>query len=456
MSELEPVQSALEKIETRLENGQPLELREDLVSYHEEDLGLALNALPERDALLVLNVLEPDIVSETLPCLEQGHQDFVVQNMAPEKLAEIFRRMQLDDIADSLEKTDEERLESILELLDGKTSRHLRQLLAYEPHSAGGLMNPDLYYFYEEMTASQAISLMRKIPQDEVENMRIFIVDDNKRLTGRLSLKKLITSGPRRKLKRLADPDVFYVYTDTDQEEVARVAEHYGVVLLPVVDRKGVLVGIISADDLLNVMEEEATEDILRLAGSAEEEIGAEGVFRAGMLRLPWLLVALFSGLILSGFIQIFEDALSRVPLLAGFIPLCMAMPGNIGSQSAMIMVRSLSTGHISSGRWLSFLGREVGIGALLGLSLGGLSAGMVFALNYSVPQGMVVALTVAISVTVSMALAALLGALIPLFLNKIKVDPALGAGPFVTALNDVLGILVYFSLAVLLFQELS
>ena len=257
-------------------------------------------------------------------------------------------------------------------------------------------------------------------------------------------MRKLIVSEGKCRLKEIMDRDVVSARTDVDQEEVARLVRRYDLRTLPIVDEKGVLVGRVTVDDVMDVIEEEATEDIYRMAGTDDEELSRKSILNAARLRLPWLLTSLVGGMISAAIMRSFNVTLENVIALVFFVPVIMGMGGNIGMQSSTIVVRGLATGRIELGRVWGVLFREIRTGALMGLICGAVVGIVVRVLQGEVMLGFVVAASMFVAITV----AATIGVLMPMGLKTLKIDPAIASGPFVTTANDITGLLIYFFLA--------
>jgi magnesium transporter len=277
-------------------------------------------------------------------------------------------------------------------------------------------------------------------------------VDDRGHLVGVISLRQLITVPPTKKLMQIMVTDVISVRTDMDQEEVARVVEKYNILAVPVVDEENKLVGIITVDDIIDVIREEATEDIMRMAGTHEDEfVYRDNVFKVSRFRLPWILINLFGGLITGYLLWVFKVTIRDVLALVTFIPVITAMGGNVGVQSASIMVRGFATGRVDFDSLKRFLFREVRVGVIMGTTCG-FAVGLVGYIWHGNPT---IGLVVGIAMVVAMTIASTMGTLAPAFFKKIKVDPAIASGPFVTTANDITGILVYFGVATLFLKYL-
>tara|TARA_B100002019_G_C21210622_1_gene569192 strand:- start:310 stop:1341 length:1032 start_codon:yes stop_codon:yes gene_type:complete len=343
--------------------------------------------------------------------------------------------------------------------MEEEDSEDVRELLKYEQDTAGGIMTSDFIAVKAQMTASEALSFIGS--QDIEESVySIYVVSSDGKLKGYIQLWELLkTNNCDKTLSELALKDTISVQTDTDQEEVARIASKYDLSSLPVLNNDGILVGRITVDDILDVIEEEASEDIFKLAGSNESELEYDSAIHACKARLPWLMITLIAGLISTIILKQFMIKFEDILMLSFFVPVIMAMAGNTGIQSSTLIVRSLALKTIDEDGVSKLLLRELSAGALMGL-ISGILAGIWSSFiggNDSVIPSLYLAVTVGISLFSAMMFAAVFGAFAPLFLNKIKADPAVASGPFVTASNDILALLIYYGVAIsLIFSYVS
>jgi magnesium transporter len=301
------------------------------------------------------------------------------------------------------------------------------------------------------MTATEAISYVRMMRPESETVYYLFVVDRADRLCGVVSLRQLIVADPDALIDDIMDPDVIYVEVGADQEECARLIAWYDLLALPVVDQDMRLLGVITVDDLVDVLEEEATEDLLRLSGSVGEPEEADSLVVQAAKRLPWLLVAIGGEMITANVIMGFEIILSRIVALAFFIPVIMATAGNVGTQSLAGMVRGITLGEADVRDVAAILWREARVGVMLGVTCG-LVVGVLARLWGQQP---VLGLVVGVSMAIALVIAAALGGLIPLVLKWFKRDPAYASGPFISAINDVTSITIYFLLATLLMERM-
>ncbi|MBT8357844.1 MAG: magnesium transporter [Desulfobacterales bacterium] len=366
------------------------------------------------------------------------------EGMEIDEIVEILETMPTDDVADLIGRLPEEMSDTILEKMKKEGSEEVEGLLRYDDDTAGGIMIPDFIALKENTTAKEAIESLQKEHQDVEMPFYLYVIDEYGKLTGVSSLRQLVVVPPERQLKDFMATDVFSVQTDMDQEEVAKIVARYDILAVPVVDETNRLVGIVTVDDVIDIFRQEATEDILKMAGVGEEFVETKSVLKSTRIRLPWLFASCIGGMIAFFVISHFEESLSRYAYIAAFIPVIMGMGGNIGTQSSTIVVRGLATGRINiRDIWLVVL-KELTVGCILGLVYGGLIAA-VAQIRYGT---IAFATSVGLAVISSMAVAALVGSLVPMAFAKINIDPAVATGPFVTTAMDVISVSFYFIIA--------
>jgi len=360
-------------------------------------------------------------------------------------VVEIFEHMPTDDVADLLGHLPEKRSDAIIKRMKKESSEEVEGLLHYGDDTAGGIMVPDFIALRENTTAKEAIESLQKEHLDVEMPFYLYVVDENGKLVGVSSLRQLVVVPPETPIKGFMTRDVFSVQTSMDQEEVAKIVARYDILAVPVVDDKNQLVGIVTVDDVIDIIREEATEDILKMAGvGGEEFVETQSVFRSTKIRLPWLFASCIGGIIAFFIIGHFEGSLRKLAYLAAFIPVIMGMGGNIGTQTSTIVVRGLATGRLNIGDAWSVVFKELAIGFILGVVYGFL-IGLVAQLRYSTFQ---VAISVGLAVISSMSVAALVGSLVPMGFARINVDPAVATGPFVTTAIDIVSVYFYFKIA--------
>lgn len=371
------------------------------------------------------------------------------------EIADLLRGLETDDAADLVaELPIAERIEA-LRLLSLKERIQVQELLRYPEDSAGGIMQLELALVREDAQISDAIKKVRQLVEEDVEVLSVLVVDHHDRLLGTLALVDLLLSKETTKVADVMDTDVVFVKPLLDQEEVAAIFRKYDLITVPVVDDSGRVLGRIVIDDVVDVLSEEAEEDALHMAGTSSEElVYPSAVFATVRLRLPWLGVALCCSLLSGLLLHFFETTLERAVVIFSFVPVITAMGGNVGTQSAALLIRGFATGKYDLSNVPSFIFKEVRVGLLMGLIYGFFAGlvGFIFLTEYNYYLGLVVL----ISMTGGMMTAAALGVIAPSVLKRLDIDPAIASGPFVTTLNDISGILIYMVIATLFLSHLQ
>jgi magnesium transporter len=367
-----------------------------------------------------------------------------IEEMKLDDIVGVLESMPSDDVADILGKLPEKKANAILKKMKKEGSEEIEGLLSYEADTAGGIMLPDFIAMSEDTTAGQAIESLQKEYMDVEMPFYLYVVDEYGKLAGVSSLRQLVVVSPDTPLKDFMSTDIFSVQTDTDQEEVAKLVARYDILAVPVVNDTNELVGIVTVDDVIDIIREEATEDILKMAGAGGEFVETQSVFKSMRIRLPWLFASCIGGIIAFFVIGRFEGSLNRFVYLAAFIPVIMGMGGNIGTQSSTIVVRGLAMGHLNLRDIWSVVFKELAVGFILGLIYGTI-LGLAAQARYSL---VFVALSVGLAVFCSMSLAALVGSLIPMLFARVNIDPAVATGPFVTTAMDIISVFLYFQIA--------
>ena len=420
-----------------------------LADLHPADVAELLEKLSKKERDYLFKLLDKDVASEVILEVEDASREMLLEGMDKERISEIVDEMDSDDAADIVGELPAEIAEAVLDSIDKEDSDEVKKLLRYPEESAGGIMALEFVAVCQDATVAEAIEQIRKAAEKIEEIYNVYVVDGHGLLTGTLSLKQLIISLPDTKIRQIMETEVISVTTDMDQEDVANIFGKYDIVAVPVVDRTGRLVGRITIDDIVDVIEDEVSEDFSRMVGTDDEEIGETSAIKVAGWRLPWIITSLFGGIISGTIISHFKETLGPLLALAFFIPVITAMGGNIGLQSSSMTVRGLATGEISTHRIGRRVWRELRIGVLMGLICGGMVGVVAFLWLKNELLGLIVGGAMFCAITV----AASMGIMIPFFFNKLKVDPALASGPFVTMSNDITGLAIYFGLAALLMK---
>jgi len=435
----------IESIKRLLRRGATSHLLNIVRKTHGADLSAVFPLLSLSDQHKLFDMIK-DIEQKGILFSELEEDIFLsfIEGLDIDEVVEILENMPADDVADLVGRLPEEMSDAILEKMKKEGSEEVEELLRYEDDTAGGIMVPDFIALKENTTAKEAIESLQKEHMDVEMPFYLYVVDEYGKLVGVSSLRQLVVVGPEAPLKDFMTPDVYSVQTDMDQEEVAKIVARYDILAVPVVDETNRLVGIVTVDDVIDIFRQEATEDILKMAGVGEEFVETKSILRSTRIRLPWLFVSCIGGIIALFIISHFESSLNKFAFLAVFIPVIMGMGGNIGTQSSTIVVRGLATGRIDIRDIWSVVLKELSIGCILGIVYGFL-IGAVAQVRYSTTE---LAVSVSLAVISSMAVAALVGSLVPMAFAKINIDPAVATGPFVTTAMDVISVFFYFVIA--------
>lgn len=434
----------VEALRELLETGSENALRSVLTDIHPSDLALAMNQLSTEETLHVYTCLQPDQAAEVLTYAEEELAEKITDALSDDHLSQLLDLMEPDDAADVIGGIeDEDRSRRLLTLITEESRDDVARLLAHDEESAGGIMTSDYLAFPETWSVRRTIDFLRQSPP-ETHFTYAFTIDTQGKLRGVFPVQNLVWSAPERPLREIADPEVERVTVDTDQEEVARLFVKLDVVTLPVVDLDGRLIGRITSDDVFDVLQEETSEDIFKMAGSSEDELFTRSAWTVLKLRLPWLVIALVGGGGCASILGVFEFELSQFTYLSFYLPVIMAMGGNIATQSSTLIVRGLATGQLQSRKIFRTLLKEIRVGVMIG-TFCGLMAG-VFSALYA--QSVGYGLVVGVSMVLSMTVAALFGSLVPLTLARMGADPAVASGPFISMSNDALGLFIYLTVA--------
>ncbi len=426
---------------------------------HSADLAWLLGYLPRDESELLFDALPAAACADTLLDLDDAFREELLSDAPPERLSRLLGELATDDAADVLAHVDSELVARVLPTLADAAA--IQKLLAYDPDTAGGIMATELVAVPAHWTVAEATEEVRRNAETVEEIFVLFVVDDARRLQGFVSLKRLLLSPSEARIGDVMRDHVHYVVADQDQEEVVRIMERYDLVSLAVVDHHRRLLGRITIDDAVDVIRDEAEEDYQRLSGITGDEEPTDKIGRIMRGRLPWLMLGMLGAALAGSVIGVFEAEIRRVSILAAFIPVVMAMAGNVGIQSSAIMVQGLAAGNRWSVNMVRRLGKEVAVAVLNGLALA-LAIGVVVVtlfvwgadLSFVPPtqEPFRLAITAGFSLFIVILLAAAIGTTVPLLLARLGIDPALATGPFITTSNDIIGLVVFFLIATLIY----
>jgi len=444
-------QQCAARLEALARTERPEQVVAAVAGLHPADLAAVLHVLDRDLRERLFQALDDAAQADILPELDESTRSALVGELSTENIAEVAEAMEPDEAADLLGDLPEKQTAEVLEQMEDAASEEVKGLLEFDEDTAGGIMTPELVAVDQNMTAAETVVHLRSLGE-RAFSFYVYVVDHQHRLLGLVRLRKLVTVPPTTMLKDIMDTDVHSVRAEADQEEIASMFRRYGLPAMPVVDKDGTLLGRITVDDVLEVAEEEATEDAYKLAGTTDQELASTSVVRIAGVRLPWLLICLCGTVVSALVMSTFRQTISSLPVIAFFIPAIMAMGGNSGLQATTVTVRGLATGHINPSRILEVVIREVSTALLLGVVCG-LLLGLVVRFWQGHPM---LGLVVGFSMFFGISTAATLGALVPIILKRLNVDPAVASGPFITTMNDVLGLLIYLGLATGLMSHLK
>ncbi|MBP5977598.1 magnesium transporter [Brasilonema sp. CT11] len=418
-----------------------------LVPVQAPDIAQAIEGLPKAMHALAFRLLSKQEAIVVYEYLDYSVQERLIEELKSQEVLDIVEKMSPDDRARLFDELPATIVNRLLEQLSPNERQATSLLLGYEAGTAGRIMTPELILLQEDFTVAQTLERIRSVNNASEMIYYLYITNAAKRLTGILSLRDLVTSQPEEKIGNVMTQEAVFVYTDTDQEEVARMIQRYDFLAVPVVDREQRLVGIITVDDVIDILQEETTEDIYTLGGGVQSR--GDGYFQSNLIsvarkRVVWLLVLLVTNTVTGSIIKSQEDILSKVVTLAAFIPLLTGTGGNVGAQSSTVVIRGMNTDEMGALKPLQVVGREALAGALLGTILGTIATVWAFFLQ----NNLEVAIAVGASLVAISILASVSGSALPFLFRLLRLDPALMSAPFITTAVDVLGVLIYFNLA--------
>ncbi|MBE9051269.1 magnesium transporter [Nostocales cyanobacterium LEGE 11386] len=418
-----------------------------LVPVQPADIAEAIEGLPEAMHALAFRLLSKAEAIEVYEYLDYSVQEHLIEELRSQDVRDIVDRMSPDDRARLFDELPAKVVNRLLEQLSPAERQATAQLLGYEADTAGRIMTPELIYLKENFTVSQALERIRSLANASEMIYYLYVTDAARRLTRIVSLRELVISQPEQMIGDIMTRDVVFVHTDTDQEEVARLIQRYDFLAVPVVDREQRLVGIVTVDDVIDILQRETTEDIYALGGGVQSD--GDNYFQMSLLqvarkRVVWLFVLLITNTVTGTIIKSQEDILTRVVVLTAFIPLLTGTGGNVGAQSSTVVIRGMNTDEIRSLGSLQVIGREAIAGAFLGIMLGSIATIWAFFLQGNLQ----VAIAVGTSLVAISILASVSGSALPFLFRFLRLDPALMSAPFITTAVDVLGVLIYFNLA--------
>ncbi|MBA2353514.1 MAG: magnesium transporter [Luteitalea sp.] len=424
-----------------------------LQKQHPADLAEVFGELPDRERQTAFNVLverHPRHAMEALSELGPQVGAALLEDRSPEEIARFVQELESDDAAAIIEALPEDLSSSVLDLMRGKQDTEVENLLEFPEYTAGRIMNPNVFALAEDLTVGEAVTELQSARDVEMV-FYLYTVDDRRHLVGVTSLRRLLLVAPETPLKRIADGEVLSVRVDTDQEEVARQVASYNLLAIPVVDLSNKLVGVITVDDVIDVIKDEATEDIYRLAGISSDDSVFAPASSSLRKRLPWLYVNLVTAFLAAAVVKVFESTISQATALAVFMPVVAGMGGNAGTQTLTVIVRGIALGELSFVNSRKALVKEALVGLGNGFGLGVVAAAAAWIIQGDFWLGLILGL----AMVINMFVAATAGTLVPLGLRALKIDPALASSVFITTLTDVFGFLAFLGLGTVFLKYL-
>ncbi len=444
-----------ETIKKNIEEKQYNEFKKNIVLLNSADVATLLDEVFEESdvltALMLFRMLPKSTAADVFSYFDIDIQHEFIKYLSAAETTQLLNDMYADDIADMLEEVPANVVSRILSGINPEDRKTVNELLKYQDDSAGSIMTVEFMSLSESFTVKQALERIRKVAVDKETVNTCFILGENRILTGIITLRKLIITDENTLISDIMDENVIYVTTSTDREAVADMFQKYDLTSMPVVDSEHRLVGIITIDDVVDIIREEATEDIEIMAAitPSERPYLKTGVFHTYLQRIPWLLLLMISATVTSRIMQSFESALAACVALTAFVPMLTDTGGNSGSQASVTIIRGLSLGEIHFSDIFKVVLKELGVASLCGISLALVNFGKM--MLFDVGHGSVtaqIALTVSLTLFITVIIAKLVGCILPIVAKRVKLDPAVVASPFITTIVDALALIVYFTIA--------
>ncbi len=433
----------LDELREALDKGNDSFVTTHIHQLHASDIAEIMHEIDAEEQRYLFKLLPNQLAADTLLELDDDFREQLLETLTNREIAAHIHEMDSDDAADVVGELPEKRKQEVIsEISDKDQAKDIVHLLTYPENSAGAIMAREFIKVNVNLTVDRCVVELRRQAQNVETVYTIYVVDDNDVLMGLLSLKSLLVAQAKTPVKELFQDKIHKVVYTTPKEDVALIMEKYDLVVLPVVDETGRLLGRITIDDVVDVIKEEAEKDYQMMSGLSENVESHDRIWVLSRARLPWLLVALVGGIFASQIIGVFEKVIDIHPQMAFFMPLIAAMGGNVGIQSSAIVVQGLANSTIDYKRILPRLAKEFAVAMINGLAC----ASVILLYNIFINDSFSLSLTVGISLLSVVLFAAMIGTLIPLILHRNKIDPAIATGPFITTTNDILGIIIYFT----------
>ncbi len=438
------------KVLNLIEQGKHLEARNEIINMNVVDVAQLFGEIDPKELLVVFRILPKDLSSDIFTHMTSELQEYVIDSFTDQETIDIIDNLFMDDVIHLIEEMPSNVVKRILKNTNNKTRKIINQFLNYPVDSAGSLMTIEYVDLKKEMTIKEAIQYVKKIGIDKETIDTCYVINSNRILEGIISLRKLILSDESTVVKDVMETDVISINTHDDQEDVAGLFKKYDYYVMPVVDNENRIVGIITVDDILDVIDQESTEDLQKMAAMQplEKEYLKTSSWVLAKHRMPWLLILMISATFTGAIIIRYENALQSVTILSSFIPMLMDTGGNSGSQSSTLVIRGLALGEIKPKDILKVLRKELCISAIVGIVL---SVVNFLRIYYIGKADILVALTVAITLFFTVVLSKVVGGILPIIAKKLKLDPAIMASPLITTIVDAAALMIYFTIATFL-----
>ena len=443
----EEMQILFDNYTALMDGGQYLQLKQELNEEQPANIAEYFEELTAEKQLFIFRLLSKDVAAEVFSYMDNDTQEHIVQSITDREVRNIVDEMFLDDTVDFLEEAPANLVKKVLRNTDAGTRQLINRFLNYPENSAGSLMTIEFVRLRANMTVAKALSEIKRVGMDKETIYTCYVTDAQRKLLGVIPLRTLICAEDDSLVGDLMEDDVISVHTLDDQEEVANIFKKYNWMALPVTDTEGRLVGIITVDDVMDVMEQEATEDFEKMAAMlpSEKPYLKTGVFQLARNRIPWLMILMLSSMVTGGILLKYENAFSVIPLLVTFIPMLMDTGGNSGSQASTMIIRGMAVGEVEPADILKVMWKEIRVGMLCGLSLALVNF---VRLMIQYPGQVLICLTVVISLFCTVIIAKTIGCVLPIAAKTIHLDPAIMASPMITTIVDACSLMIYFQLA--------
>jgi magnesium transporter len=438
-------------------------LRNGVTEVEPADIATMIEHLPTDKGVLLFRILPKNLAAEVFANLEPHIQQSLIGRLSDAEIVEVLEEMFLDDAVDFIEEMPATIAAKILSKATEETREKINHLLKYPDNSAGTKMTVEYVSLKRDMTVTEAFNRIRKIGPDKETIYTCYVTDSERKLKGVISVRTLLLSGLEQIIGEIMDTNLIITHTDTDQEEVARIFEKYDLLNIPVIDSESRLVGIITVDDIIDVVHEEATEDFERMAAMApsDKPYLKTGIFKLAKNRITWLVLLMVAAMLTGGILEAFEDAIAAIPLLVVFIPMLMDTGGNSGAQSSTMIIRGLALGEIKVKDFLKIIWKETRVGLTVGLILSTINSLRLLITYILIPtvsrsgdtntEILKISLVVSATLLFTVMMANIVGGILTIIAKKCKIDPAVMAAPLITTIVDASALLVYFGMARLL-----